>query len=171
MTGAAPDVFPCPVFEGSEKRISVTFSAVAGASTPPPAAGLRTLTRAQLDEMLDLAACQIVSSRSNEHFDAYVLSESSLFVYPGERRGGGRQHGSRLPHGISAAWSHRRALRHGRGGSKGSIVLLRAGLGAACCWGDGSPGEAAAVQLPVARASSGRSHGADEFYVLGSPDV
>ncbi|KAL4419048.1 hypothetical protein ABPG77_011030 [Micractinium sp. CCAP 211/92] len=82
MTGAAPDVFPCPVFEGSEKRISVTFSAVAGASTPPPAAGLRTLTRAQLDEMLDLAACQIVSSRSNEHFDAYVLSESSLFVYP-----------------------------------------------------------------------------------------
>lgn len=87
MTGAAPDVFPCPVFEGSEKRISVTFSAAAGASNPPPAAGLRTLTRTQLDEMLDLAACQIVSTRSNEHFDAYVLSESSLFVYPGARAG------------------------------------------------------------------------------------
>jgi len=86
MTGAAatPDVFPCPVFEGSEKRISVTFAAAAGASTPPPPAGLRTLTRTQLDAMLDLAACQIVSSRSNEHFDAYVLSESSCFVYPGE---------------------------------------------------------------------------------------
>ncbi|PSC69452.1 ornithine decarboxylase [Micractinium conductrix] len=83
MTGPAPDVFPCPVFEGSEKRISVTFAPrAAGASNPPPAAGLRTLTRNQLDAMLDLAACQIVSSRSNENFDAYVLSESSLFVYP-----------------------------------------------------------------------------------------
>ena len=51
MTGAAtPDVFPCPVFEGSEKRISVTFSA--GTSTPR--GGLRCLTRTQLDAMLDL---------------------------------------------------------------------------------------------------------------------
>ena len=78
MTGMA-DIFPCPVFEGSEKRISVTFSA----GTRTPAVGLRALTRTQLDTMLDLAACQIVSSRSNQHFDAYVLSESSLFVYPG----------------------------------------------------------------------------------------
>ncbi len=51
MTGAAtPDVFPCPVFEGSEKRISVSFSA--GTSTPR--GGLRCLTRTQLDAMLDL---------------------------------------------------------------------------------------------------------------------
>jgi hypothetical protein len=74
------EVFPCPVFEGSEKRIAVTFAP--GPATPP--AGLRTLSRVELDSMLDLAACQIVSSRGNEHFDAYVLSESSLFVYPGE---------------------------------------------------------------------------------------
>ena len=43
----------------------------------------------QLDRMLDLAACQIVSFRSNACFDAYVLSESSLFVYP-DRMVGGR---------------------------------------------------------------------------------
>lgn len=82
MTGAHHDtseeVFACPVFEGSEKRISVTFAP--GPATP--AGGLRSLSRAQLDTMLDLAACQIVSFRSNAHFDAYVLSESSLFVYP-----------------------------------------------------------------------------------------
>ena len=75
----AAAVFPCPVFEGSEKRISVTFAPGPGA----PLGGLRALSRAQLDGLLDLAACQIVSSRSNARFDAYVLSESSLFVYPG----------------------------------------------------------------------------------------
>lgn len=76
-------VFPCPIFEGSEKRISVTF-APAAATAVPPATGMRALSRPQLDAMLDLAECQIVSFRSNEHFDAYVLSESSLFVYPGK---------------------------------------------------------------------------------------
>ena len=71
-------VLPCPAFEGSEKRIEVTFAA--GPNTPSD--GLRALTRNQLDQMLDLAACQIVSHRCNHFFDAYVLSESSLFVFP-----------------------------------------------------------------------------------------
>lgn len=88
MSPPSPEVFPCPVFEGSEKRISVTFAAAAAAAgpgVPGPqvvASGLRGVSRLQLDAMLDLAACQIVSARSNPHFDAYVLSESSLFVYP-----------------------------------------------------------------------------------------
>jgi len=71
-------VLPCPIFEGSEKRIEVDFSL--GAASP--ADGLRSLTRAQLDDLMTQAACCIVSTRRNQHFDAYVLSESSLFVYP-----------------------------------------------------------------------------------------
>jgi ornithine decarboxylase len=70
-------ILPCPVFEGSEKRIEVTFAV--SPSSPPE--GLRALTRAQLDAMLDLASCEIVSHKFNTHFDAYVLSESSLFVF------------------------------------------------------------------------------------------
>lgn len=46
-----------------------------------PENGLRLLTRAQLDLLCQQAKCSIVSSVSNSHMDAYVLSESSLFVY------------------------------------------------------------------------------------------
>lgn len=75
---AADDApLPAPVFEGSEKRVELDFALGAA-----PASGLRAIPRAQLDELMSLAACTIVSSRSNAHFDAYVLSESSLFVYP-----------------------------------------------------------------------------------------
>ncbi|KAK9814356.1 hypothetical protein WJX72_004436 [[Myrmecia] bisecta] len=74
----ASDVFVSPVFEGSEKRLEVDFQATA--ATPP--SGLRAIARAQWDSLLETAACCIVSARSNAYFDAYVLSESSLFVYP-----------------------------------------------------------------------------------------
>lgn len=70
-------VFPAPVFEGSEKRIELSFDLCAA-----PSDGLRSLSRAQLDAICTAAHCCIVSSRSNAFFDAYVLSESSLFVYP-----------------------------------------------------------------------------------------
>ncbi|KAK9821936.1 hypothetical protein WJX81_005453 [Elliptochloris bilobata] len=69
---------PCPGFEGSEKRLEVDFCF--GPGTPP--CGLRTLSRPQLDGLLEKASCCIVSRTSNAHFDAYVLSESSLFVFP-----------------------------------------------------------------------------------------
>jgi S-adenosylmethionine decarboxylase proenzyme len=71
-------VLPNPVFEGSEKRVEIDFFL----SRNSPANGLRALTRAQLDELMTLAACTIVSSRTNDKLDAYVLSESSLFIYP-----------------------------------------------------------------------------------------
>lgn len=74
------NALPNPAFEGSEKRLEIDFSPslLGGAASR----GLRALSRDQLDELMDLARCTIVSQRSNNHLDAYVLSESSLFVYP-----------------------------------------------------------------------------------------
>ena len=73
------DVLPNPVFEGSEKRIELHFKPRDGASSW---ANLRELPRDTLDHLMTLASCEIVSKRSNGFVDAYVLSESSLFVYP-----------------------------------------------------------------------------------------
>lgn len=44
--------------------------------------GLRTLCRSDLDRICAKARCTILSGVSNRYLDAYVLSESSLFVYP-----------------------------------------------------------------------------------------
>jgi len=70
-------------FEGSEKRLEVDFVFTDGArGSNGSTRGLRDLTREQLDNLLELAACTIVSTYSNAFMDAYVLSESSLFVLP-----------------------------------------------------------------------------------------
>ncbi|XP_020110472.1 S-adenosylmethionine decarboxylase proenzyme-like [Ananas comosus] len=68
-------------FEGFEKRLEITFSE-APIFVDPRGRGLRALSRAQIDSILDLARCTVVSELSNKDFDSYVLSESSLFVYP-----------------------------------------------------------------------------------------
>ncbi|KAL0404317.1 UNVERIFIED_CONTAM: S-adenosylmethionine decarboxylase proenzyme [Sesamum radiatum] len=68
-------------FEGFEKRLEITFSEPP-MFLDPNGLGLRALTRAQLDSILEPACCTIVSQLSNTEFDSYVLSESSLFVYP-----------------------------------------------------------------------------------------
>lgn len=73
------DVFPTPAFEGSEKRIEIDFACASG--TKAAADGLRAIPRESLNTILDLAACCIVSQRHGTVFDAYVLSESSLFVH------------------------------------------------------------------------------------------
>ncbi|XP_042397864.1 S-adenosylmethionine decarboxylase proenzyme-like [Zingiber officinale] len=77
--------YPAPLsaigFEGFEKRLEITFSQ-ASIFADPRGQGLRALSRAQIDSVLDLARCTIVSQLANEDFDSYVLSESSLFIYP-----------------------------------------------------------------------------------------
>jgi len=64
-------------FEGPEKRLEVVFKA-----NPARPNGLRCYNKVEWQTMLDEANCTIISQTSNEHFDSYVLSESSLFVYP-----------------------------------------------------------------------------------------
>lgn len=44
--------------------------------------GFREVTHEEWNELLKSAACTILDARGNEYFDAYLLSESSLFVYP-----------------------------------------------------------------------------------------
>lgn len=68
-------------FEGYEKRLEITFFH-ASLILDPEGRGLRALSRVQIDSILEPAACTIVSSLSNDVFDSYVLSESSLFIYP-----------------------------------------------------------------------------------------
>lgn len=68
-------------FEGYEKRLELNFFEPS-IFADPSGLGLRALSRSQIDEILKPAECTIVSSLSNDHLDSYVLSESSLFVYP-----------------------------------------------------------------------------------------
>jgi S-adenosylmethionine decarboxylase len=64
-------------FEGPEKTMEVCFNCEEETSD----LGLRSLSRDQLNRLCTLASCTILSSISNVDLDAYVLSESSLFVY------------------------------------------------------------------------------------------
>jgi S-adenosylmethionine decarboxylase len=75
------------VFEGPEKTLEVCFRTKNGTTegmcyAPGDKIGLRRLTREQLSKICARARCTILSCVSNNHIDAYVLSESSLFVYP-----------------------------------------------------------------------------------------
>jgi len=85
MTNAAPhyEINNCEEaaalagFEGPEKRLEIDFK-----HNPNSLNGLREIKGDQWQEMLNYAHCTIISHSQNEYFDAYVLSESSLFVYP-----------------------------------------------------------------------------------------
>ncbi|XP_010546901.1 PREDICTED: S-adenosylmethionine decarboxylase proenzyme 4 [Tarenaya hassleriana] len=66
-------------FEGFEKRLELRFF---GDDPVSNAMGLRLIDFESLDEVLHAVQCTVVSAVANRSFDAYVLSESSLFVYP-----------------------------------------------------------------------------------------
>ncbi|GMH29277.1 hypothetical protein Nepgr_031120 [Nepenthes gracilis] len=67
-------------FEGFEKRLELHFSG----DDPIRVSnlGLRLLEFESVDDVLHAVQCTVVSAVGNRYFDAYVLSESSLFVYP-----------------------------------------------------------------------------------------
>lgn len=63
-------------FEGCEKKVEIDFRVAEGGPD------LRAIPRAQIDAFLALAKCTVISTRKNAFFDSYLLSESSLFIYP-----------------------------------------------------------------------------------------
>lgn len=64
------------VFEGPEKKLEVFFS------RPPSPAGFRCFDEAVWSPILADARCSILHCQPGACFDSYLLSESSLFVYP-----------------------------------------------------------------------------------------
>jgi len=80
-------------FEGPEKTLEVVFRKKGSTQPPNPTPpntigqgtrnlGLRSLSKDDMDLICARARVTILSSVSNAYLDAYVLSESSLFVYP-----------------------------------------------------------------------------------------
>jgi len=70
-------------FEGPEKLLEVWFSASPAslpAATAP--AGLKIVSSETWTSMLDLVNCKVLSVVESENVDAYLLSESSMFVFP-----------------------------------------------------------------------------------------
>ncbi|KAG8529703.1 uncharacterized protein KY384_005184 [Bacidia gigantensis] len=65
-----------------EKLLEVWFSASPTALPPSAPAGLKTVPAETWKEMLELVNCKVLSVVESEHVDAYLLSESSMFVFP-----------------------------------------------------------------------------------------
>lgn len=70
-------------FEGPEKLLEVWFSADEN-DLPSSASplGLKAVSQTSWKEMLDLVNCQVLSVIESRNVDAYLLSESSMFVFP-----------------------------------------------------------------------------------------
>ncbi|KAK8623839.1 hypothetical protein V6N13_065202 [Hibiscus sabdariffa] len=67
-------------FEGFEKRLELHF--FGDDNDPTVTMGLRLIDFDSLNQVLRVVQCAVVSAVGNHFFDAYVLSESSMFVYP-----------------------------------------------------------------------------------------
>jgi len=73
-------------FEGPEKLLEVWFapSAASVQDTHPSKdgrVGLRKIPRSVWEDMLDIVKCKVLSVAEGDQVDAYLLSESSLFVF------------------------------------------------------------------------------------------
>lgn len=82
MEGAEPQ--PTGPFEGPEKLLEIWF-APSPADIPGSSGhrdGLRRVPREVWEDMLDIVKCKILSVIQGTETDAYLLSESSLFVSP-----------------------------------------------------------------------------------------
>lgn len=80
---ATVDLDSTNVFEGPEKLLEVWFSPSPSdlpASASP--VGLKAVSSQEWETMLDLVNCKVLSVVASEHMDAYLLSESSMFVFP-----------------------------------------------------------------------------------------
>ncbi|KAL6722277.1 spermidine resistance protein [Lecanora helva] len=70
-------------FEGPEKLLEVWFSASSTyLPSPTVQGGLKVVPSEVWKDMLDLVNCKILSVVESENVDAYLLSESSMFVFP-----------------------------------------------------------------------------------------
>jgi S-adenosylmethionine decarboxylase len=79
----AADLDSSNAFEGPEKLLEVWFAP--GPSSLPSGAspeGLKAVPSDAWVHMLDLVNCKILSVVRSDHVDAYLLSESSMFVFP-----------------------------------------------------------------------------------------
>ncbi|KAI9847898.1 MAG: spermidine resistance protein [Sclerophora amabilis] len=80
---ATIDLDSSNAFEGPEKLLEVWFSP--SPSTLPGTAspgGLKCVSAEEWKDMLDLVNCKVLSIVESEQVDAYLLSESSMFVFP-----------------------------------------------------------------------------------------
>ena len=81
--GAAFDLDSSNAFEGPEKLLEVWFSSspqsLGNCSNPN---GLKAVPSEIWTTMLDLVNCKVLSIVESEDVDAYLLSESSMFVFP-----------------------------------------------------------------------------------------
>jgi S-adenosylmethionine decarboxylase len=80
---ATVDLDSSNAFEGPEKLLEVWFAPAADALPPGTKKnGLKAVQAETWKEMLDLVNCKVLSVVESEHIDAYLLSESSMFVFP-----------------------------------------------------------------------------------------
>ncbi|KAK7869452.1 hypothetical protein R5R35_008170 [Gryllus longicercus] len=64
-------------FEGVEKLLEIWFARTDGNTNQ---CDLRNIPRQKLENLLKIVRCEVISFMSNDNIDAYVLSESSMFV-------------------------------------------------------------------------------------------